>query len=750
MILSVDKISKELIESIDTLARNPGNQSTKDTKWRYKDVICAFDIETSLIKIGSRSVVSYKKNVITGKRTRILREEPKYISIMYIWQFQIGVNITIIGRKWNEFVKLMDIINISLKDKERLLVFVHNLSYEFQWLRDKEILGKHIIEDSVFMLSARKILKFLCYDNKIEFRCSYIHSNMSLALFTNKMNVEHKKLSGEEYNYNEHRYPWTKLTERQLEYCVNDVLGLVEAIYKEMEIDGDNAYTYPLTSTGYVRRDIRKAIHDNLPRNYISDLKPDYKIYTLLHDAFRGGNTHANRFMADKTITGNIIEYDRSSSYPDVQMNGYFPTGKFHKPRTFEQEGFLKCIERGYCVICRLRFEDIELRDELIPVPYISIDKCTKLEKNSYVSDNGRILKAKCLEIALTEIDLDILLKQYKFSNYTIIEYYFAHRGQLPDCIKDVIREYYIKKTALKGVEGQEILYMKSKNKLNSIYGNSAQNPGKLSIIYDNGEYKPGYIYKKEKRILDTNKEGDELKKEYQELLQYIYDKTDTVLPYQWGVWTTSASRKELQKMIDICGDNFIYCDTDSVYFVADKKINFDEYNKEKIKLSTESKAFAEDKNKKLHYMGVAECERNDIIQFRTMGAKKYAYLTKDGKLKITISGVSTKYSVHEVLRSWAENADIDDKIEDFSPLDILDIGYTFYKAGGNEIQYNDESITCFMGMYIPTNACIVPSTYELGLNEDYYNLIKNNLSHAIRIFYNTNLGIPIDISALL
>ena len=750
MILSLDKVRSEMIESIEILPRNSGNQSTKDTKWNYKNIICAFDIETSLVKIGERTITAYKKNVITGKRIRYLRTEPKYISIMYIWQFQIGIDITIIGRKWDEFVKLMNIFSNALKDNERLLIFVHNLSYEFQWLRDKKILGQYIIDESVFMLSARKILRFLAYDNKIEFRCSYIHSNMSLDLFTSKMGVEHKKLSGSEFNYSITRYPWTELTQREIEYCINDVIGLVEAIYKEMEIDNDNAYSYPLTSTGYVRRDIRKAIHDNLPFNYIKDLKPDYTIYKLLHDAFRGGNTHANRFMADKTITEEkISEFDRSSSYPDVQLNGYFPTGKFHKPRNFDKYGFEKCLERGYCVICRLRLFDISLKDDLIPVPYISEDKCTKLIK-PFETDNGRILNANCIEIALTEIDLQIVFNQYNIEKYEVIEYYFAHRGQLPECIKDVVREYYNRKTSLKGVEGQEILYMKSKNKLNSIYGNSAQNPGKLSIIYDNGKYVPGYINKKEKRILDTSKEGEELKKEYEELLKYIYDKTDTVLPYQWGVYTTALARNELQKMIDICGDNFIYCDTDSVYFIDDGTINFDEYNKEKIKLSTESKAFAQDKNNIVHYMGVAECERDDIIQFRTMGAKKYAYLTKDGKLKITISGVSTKYSVHEVLRSWAENADKEDNIEDFSPLDILDVGYTFYKSGGNEIQYNDESIKCFMGMYIPTNACIVPSTYELGLNEDYFNLIKNNLSHAIRIFYNTNFGIPIDISALL
>ena len=761
MLLKVDSITPQLFENIDTLARSAGNPGSKDTKWRYKNIVCAFDIETTLLKVGERTIVQRKKNLLTGKWDKISKTVPKYMSIMYIWQFQIGLDVTIIGRKWKEFRKLIELIDDSLKADERLLCFTHNLSYEFQWLRDPQVLGQDIDEDSVFMLSARKILKFKALNGKMEFRCSYIHSNMSLDLFTEKMQVAHQKLSGKEFDYSKKRYPWTPLSERELEYCCNDVIGLVEAIYKEMSLDGDDLYTYPLTSTGYVRRDIKKAIKENEVKNYVKNLKPDYETYKLLHDAFRGGNTHANRFVSDKTITAPIAEYDRSSSYPDVQMNGEFPIGKFHKPRRYDEEGFLKCLARGYCVICRLHFYNIEVKNWITPVPYISEDKCTKLSTN-HVTDNGRILSADELEIALTEVDLRIISNQYKATGYDIIEYRFAKKGPLPESVKDVIRDYYTKKTALKGVDGQEILYFKSKNKLNSIYGNSAQNPGKMSIIYDKGKYVPGYIDRKQKRILNTDRlenETDEeyterVQNEYEDLLRYVYEKTDTSLPYQWGVWTTSLSRLELERLILLCGDNFLYCDTDSVYFINDGTVSFEEYNKEKIELSKKSKAYADDMYGVTHYMGVAECERDDIIQFRTMGAKKYAYLTSkpikkgsDVKMNITISGVTKSTSVHEVLRSWAEYSDLDDPI---SPLDILDVGYTFYESGGTAIEYNDESVTCYMGMYVPMNACIVDSTYELGLSDDYFLLMKNNLSATVRFLYNLTFGIPMDISVLL
>lgn len=83
---------------------------------------------------------------------------------------------------------------------------------------------------------------------------------MSLDVYLKKFNVLHRKKSGEKFNYNKIRTPSTPLPDDDLEYIYNDVIGLCEAIYTEMKNDGDTLYTIPLTSTGYVRRDIKKAL----------------------------------------------------------------------------------------------------------------------------------------------------------------------------------------------------------------------------------------------------------------------------------------------------------------------------------------------------------------------------------------------------------------------------------------------------------------------------------------------------------
>ena len=67
--------------------------------------------------------------------------------------------------------KLQD--TLLLKNNRRLVVYVHNLSYEFQFMR------KHFTWKSVFSIDSRKPI-YAVTDFGIEFRCSYILSGYSL------------------------------------------------------------------------------------------------------------------------------------------------------------------------------------------------------------------------------------------------------------------------------------------------------------------------------------------------------------------------------------------------------------------------------------------------------------------------------------------------------------------------------------------------------------------------------------------
>lgn len=604
-------------------------------------------------------------------------------SFMYIWQWQFGLEYTVMGRTWSE---LQVFIN-QLKEvigENTLVVLVHNLSYEFQFLRTIY----DFAQDEVFALDRRKVAKCTMYNRAFEFRCTYIHSNMSLAAYCKKMDVQHQKLDGDEFNYKVVRYPWTELTAKQLKYCQNDVLGLVEAYTKEMEFDHDNLESMPLTSTGYVRRDVKRAMRINGTRRVLA-AQPNILVYTLLKEAFRGGDTHANRFYVGK-ILPQVSSADRSSSYPDVLVNCKFPLTEF-KPAG-EEIDLKQLLRNKRACLFRCRFTGIRLKDPYWGFPYISRSKCRKPVQ--LIQDNGRILSAEYLEITVTDIDWKIIKQQYKYKSVEIYDLHWARYGRLPDPLVLTCIEYYRDKTTLKGSEPgsyEDMLYGKKKALLNSIYGCMAQDQCKQGVLFNGHDFEFEEVPISE--LLDKNS-----KRAY--------------LCYAWGVWITAYARLRLQEGLQLAGDNGVYCDTDSVKYVGN--IDWTAYNAKRIKDSTRNGAYADDKNGKRHYMGVFEFE-GVYDHFVTLGAKKYA-AEENGELHITVSGVNKKEGAKELAAAGG--------------LEAFKEGMIFRSAGGTESVYNDDTVFHVKhidghDLEMGPNICIKDSTYTLGLTQEYLRLLQ-------------------------
>lgn len=657
MLVPVDKFDYWEFAHMPIQKRKRGNSGNRQQKI-YKDIIAAFDIET----------------------TRLCAPEQ---TIMYTWAMQIN-DITLVGRTWDEWLGFMNQLRLYLLEDEYLVIWVHNLSYEFQFMA-----GVYDFKaDEVFALKSRKVAKcemFGCF----EFRCSYIHSNMSLGEYTKKMMVEHQKLDGDEFDYSVKRYPWTYLPPRKMEYIINDVLGLTEAIKKEMELDRDTLYTIPLTSTGYVRRDAKRAMR-TISHNYVKNQLINYDVYKMLREEFRGGNTHASRFFAG-LILSNVKSADRSSSYPEVLSNCLYPVSEFfHLGEATLDDIKTLIIKRKKAVLMRVKITNLRLRNEHWACPYISRDKSRFVVNGDY--DNGRILSADHLETTINDIDLKIILDEYDFDEMIPFDVYHARYGKLPPPLIKVIIKYYVDKTALKDVEGQEVYYTKAKNKLNAIYGMMAQDPVKQDIDFANGEW--------------IEHDDDE---------QGLLDDHNkrAFLCYQWGAWCTAHARFMLEEGIKIAGDGFVYCDTDSVKYLGEA--DFNEYNKGRIKASKASWAFATDTHGVTHYMGVYEQERS-YMQFKTLGAKKYAYRYDDGKLGITVSGVDKKKGAKELEKAGG--------LEAFKP------GFVFIEGGGTEAIYNDvpevTEVRRLRGnLKITRNVTLKDSTYTLGITGEYERLLR-------------------------
>ena len=663
MIYTCREFPDNMLDAFPILPRRSGHRSGKN-KRTYINCVAAFDIET----------------------TRISDD----YSVMYIWQLQIGLSDTIIGRNWHEFKITLTRLKSQLPDGAMLVILVHNLAFEFQFLR-----GLFKFEpDDVFLTGPRRPLRVDLLGS-FELRCSYLHSNMRLETYLEKMGVPDKKLS---YDYEKKRYPWTPLTPAELEYCIHDVKGLVEAYMVEMQHDGDDLYTVPLTSTGYVRRDVKRVMYRH--RSMIREIVPDIEIYSMLREAFRGGDTHANRFYAGIVVPA-VYSYDRSSSYPDVQLNRPFPVGPFRRRTEKTWEELWRLINvRKRAILCRVAFWDIKLRDVREGFPYLTFDKSRRVYGERL--DNGRILSAEYLEVTLTDIDLKIVVDQYDFKARRVLDLYYARYGPLPEDLRNVVKSYYKAKTELKGVPGQELMYGKSKNKLNSVYGMSAQNPVKRSIRLVNGRYEEDDT-PIEQLLEETNRRA--------------------FFAYQWGVFTTAWARFELyrgRKNVTDQGGVPVYQDTDSVKYISDRSIDWDRLNAGYIAASTESGAYADDPKGKRHYMGVYEPDKGYPAAFATRGAKKYA-VDHDGVIEATISGVSKRDDGGRV--SGGMELQAAGGLRAF-----LEPEFVFRDAGGIELRYNDEDR--FMEridghrIKIRESVTIIPSTYTLHDTEEYADLL--------------------------
>lgn len=645
------------IKNCDIERRSVGNQGTTARRV-YKQMLTGFDIET----------------------TRIPTEDQ---SFMYVWQWYFeGVGV-VIGRTWQE-LRLFIMQIEAVLDDAMLVVLVHNLSYEFQFLR-----AVHEWKtDEVFAVKSRRVLK-ATMNKKLEFRCTMLHSNMSLATWTAKMGVKHGKLSGEDFNYDIMRYPDTELTEQEIAYITNDVVGMVEAYRAEMERDSVNLYKIPLTSTGYVRADSKRAMRNS--GKIVKTILPDYDIYKMLRKAFRGGNTHANRYYSGM-ILENVKSADRSSSYPDVICNCKFPMTKFREiinPDIWKVE---KMMKDRRALVFTILLHDVELSDPYNGFPYISVAKCAACVRSG--NDNGRVLNADFIEMTVTDIDWRIIKKQYEFSDVQVTKACWSHYGYLPRALIVNTIDYYTKKTNLKGVDGQQLLYDKSKNLLNGIYGMMAQDPVKQDIIYHEGTGE----------FTEDDAPPESLLAEFSK---------HAFLAYQWGVWITAWARLRLQEGIDLCGHDCVYVDTDSCKYLGE--VDWTAYNRKRIRASSQSGAYATDPHGKRHYMGVFEDEE-PYTKFKTLGAKKYVFEHADGKLQVTIAGVNKKKGGIELSRRGG--------IEAFRE------GFTFIDAGGTESVYNDSTpyaqrLLNGHKIEMSPNICIRPSTYTVSLTDEYRNLLE-------------------------
>lgn len=584
----------EKIEDILT----PLNFVRKGKKCKIAEASCAFDIEVSSFYVDNEKQ-----------------------ACMYCFVF--GINGKCVrGRTWEEFKDI--ILKVSqyydLSVDKRLIVYVHNLAYEFQFIR------KHFTWYETFNLDTRKVI-YAITNSGIEFRCSYILSNSSLEIIgKNLLKYKVEKKVGD-LDYNKLRTPITPLTETEWGYVLNDGLVVMAYIQEEIERMG-GIKNLPLTSTGYVRLLCKSKCFDNKYKfiypKLMKCLTLEINDYELLKRGYSGGFTHANYNYVGKTLS-NVSSYDFTSSYPSVMLAEEYPMSRPMHTEIKSINELLKYLKM-YCCIFDICFKNIKAKVNF--EHYISSSRCDILEH--YILDNGRVVEASTLATTIVDKDFLIILEMYEWEEMRISNFTYFHKAFLPKPIITTIIELYKKKTELKGVAGKEAEYMESKALINSIYGMCVTDICRDEDMYDN----ENEWYTKPVNISDT------IDKYNTNRARFLY--------YPWGVWVSAYARYNLFKGILEFKDDYIYSDTDSIKVLnREKHLKFiDDYNKEvtkKIKncykyYGVTYKVFKTIKGVEKP-LGVWDYE-GTYLEFKTLGAKRYMY-NDNNDLHITIAGVS-------------------------------------------------------------------------------------------------------------
>ena len=665
----------------------------KSKRKLYSDDILTFDIEvTSLFDIeGELKPFDYSKS----KDYYIGRNKK---ALPYIWQF--GYNDTVYySRNFYDFITLL--LTISNENIHQF-IYVHNLAYEFHFLINLiKKMGWTI--ENLLARGLRKVIQFSIKELNITLRCSCALTNLSLQKSGEQFNTPHSKLVGE-LDYNIARSPLTPLSKEELGYCENDILVMYEflRIYKE---EYGHVKSIPITQTGEVRRDLNTRI--TYPyRQHIWRTVPNPTVMQMLMWAFMGGQVHANMIHSGKVII-NMGSFDYSSRYPFTMAVSQFPDSQFF--RIDEEE--IDYFKKSCCLLYHVKFYNFKSK---LYNNYIPSSKCVGKKGCRY--DNGRIIKGDEIEMCITDIDFEIIRESYNIEKIEYIDIYASYKKYLPKEIILFLLEYYNNKTKLKGIESQEYLYMKSKQKINSSFGCAVTNPLKQNYILD--------LENKE----NIWKNGEFSEKFIEQKLEQMKESFSTIFSFATGCWITAISRKGLWDIIKETDKDTVYYDTDSdkikdykKYLPVIENINKENYRKiEEVcdfyGIDIELFSPTDTKGKK-HTLGMLEFE-GEYKEFKTLGGKKYCYRDEKNVLHMTLSGVrkSAVSQLNNDINNFKKGFEFDYSINKLNMIYLENQEpFTFLDCNNVEYTCND----------IQFSIVAQPTTYTLGITQEYENLLQ-------------------------
>lgn len=704
-------------------------------------------------------------------------------AIMYVWQVAIeaGSEIRVfMGRTWDEcrdfFDKLqkviacrkygfspttfdeLDVTYDSIRQgttrqsfsRVQFRVYVHNLGYEFQFLRNiyenEFAFSEGDRKAPVFARTPHKPMRVqFNYNNAtVIWHDTYVLTQKSLENWCKDAELPTAKLTVPAGYYDIVRTPSTPLTDFEVQYSINDVVSMVYGIDLYRQKYG-TLTDIPMTQTGEVRRTCVNNVAAANPEwsalcASIS-ASMDFDFFRVVSHAFGGGWTHANASYTGRTMH-NVRCFDFASDYPFCMCCFRYPVSPYVCAMPDQREEFYndlmthdpRSIDVPFKYYIHFSADAVLTNTECT---FWSSSKVEVLE--DCTEDNGKIFSASHVEIIMTGDDFHIFSKAYRFANFKIINIWRAVAGFLPTELVETILTYYHKKTTLKGLPDRMSEYVESKQFINSIYGVAV-----TRVICDDVEF-----------YCVSDELGDhagwvkrELTREDYEEKRMSYDKKSMeFMTYPIGTYVTAYARSSLWNFILKLDKHVIYGDTDSLkgIFDADDIAVIDAYNEwveQREREIADIHGFDEalfhpvDTKGIEHRLGIFD-EEDACEEFRTLGAKRYVdtirvpaakynadkmkavdfYDNGDAKvIQATIAGLPKRAAVS-----------ILDSVDDFKPGVFWDTAH----ANKQMSMYNDDqpegvSVTDYLGnVYVTTDTdkhgiALMPTTFDLEHSDAY------------------------------
>lgn len=632
----------------------------------------------------------------------------KDLACMYVWQFGIGRE-SIMGRHWEEFVSLVDMI--SSATEKSFILWIQNFSFEFSFLKAwlKWNKNKEGYPD-IFAKTDRNIL-YARYKN-IEFRDSMALTGMGLASYQKNFNLDIGKLSGD-LEYSKARHFDSPISNRERAYCINDVQVLNDWQYKYIyPVYLSMNRNIPLTSTGIVRQEIRDEF-GKIPKderktlmNRIRNAQPSEEIYKLWRFwLFRGGLVHANTVMCNYLIEEGGESLDLKSAHPSQMLLEKFPF-KFNRRNVNCFDTVLEeSRTREYGFFGIFEFSNIRCAG------WHCLESKNKMIEYSpdAVFENGRLAYASKIKVCLCDIDWFNYEDMYVWEGFECTMLYQAKLEPLPDYVRKVVMKYFeLKETLPK----ESLEYGLSKRKLNSCFGMAATSLPTQEIIYDT----------------ESNElHAGGLLKTYDELIRWL------IMVPQWAIYVAAYTRRDIVRSLVECGIDACYYDTDSnkVVHYEDHKEWFEKFNQEKLEKVMNMECYTFDRS---HFLKIGQFDHEyHFDRMKVLGAKRYL-VEHDGTVQVTVAGM-----VKGTLEKHCELHGLDIWEEFRDDLTLPKEESEKQTALYFDKEYTDH-VTDYLGetreVYEKSCVAIVDIPFSMSMDEDFIQRIEELRHERERMIY--------------